>query len=285
MTFKCNERQLCYIKHFTSKVFDVYDAYSYIAVFLFENKGNLIIFHVYVNETDQHHTYWRKAMKKFYAFFLIGVIVFLLYFINSVVGNPLLKALATSYAKQFLTTQFLDQQYSLDSVGFNFDSKMYDYIVTRQRDGVDYSYALTINSKLADRTVSKFLPHTATLDEALSTRLSSEGETHVKNIVHRVLPNANVEYKVYVPKGAINENTIWEPGFSVDLNAVIQINQTVSQWVEDDYSDIRQKLKHEFEENGIHYSRISIRVTEESLKDGITYMKTVFKDELYAFEG
>ena len=222
-------------------------------------------------------------MKKVYALFLIGVIVFLLYFINSVVGNPLLKALATSYTKQFLTTQFADQQYSLDTVGFNFDSKMYDYIVTRQRDGVDYSYALSINSKLADRTVSTFLPHPATLDEALSTRLSSEGETHVKNIVHRILPDANVEYKIYVPKGAINENTIWKPGFSVDLNAVIQINQTVNQWAEDDYSDIRQKLKHEFKENGIHYSRVSIRVTEESLKDGITYMKTVFKDELYAF--
>ena len=243
------------------------------------------MFHVYVNKTYQHHTYWGKAMKKVYALFLIGVIIFLLYFINSIVGNPILKALATSYAKQFLTTQFSDQPYSLDTVGFNFDSKMYDYIVTRQHDGVDYSYALTINSKLADRTVSTFLPHPATLDEALSTRLSSEGETHVKNIVHRVLPDANVEYKIYVPKGAIDENTIWEPGFSIDLNAVIQINQTINQWAEDDYSEIRQKLKHEFEENGIYYSRVSIRVTEESSKDGITYLKTVFKDELYAFEG
>ena len=103
--------------------------------------------------------------------------------------------------------------------------------------------------------------------------------------MHRILPNANVEYKVYVPKGAIDENTIWEPGFSVDLNGVIHINQTVNKWIEDDYSNIRQQLKHEFEENGIYYSRVSIRVTEESLKDGITYMKTVFKDELYAFEG
>lgn len=224
-------------------------------------------------------------MKKIYAIFLIGAIVFLLFFINSVVGNPVQKALATSYAKQFLTTQFTDQQYSLDAVGFNFDTKMYDYIVTRHHDEVDYSYALTINSKISDRTVSTFMPHPSTLNEALSTRLSDEGKTHVKNIVHHVLPNANVEYKVFVPKGAIDENTIWAPGFSVDLNAVIQINQTVQQWKETDFSDVRKKLKETFEQNGIHYSRVSIRVTEESIKDGITYVKTVFKDELYAFEG
>lgn len=224
-------------------------------------------------------------MKKIYAIFLIGAIVFLLFFINSVVGNPVQKALATSYAKQFLTTQFTDQQYSLDAVGFNFDTKMYDYIVTRPHDGVDYSYALTIKSKISDRTVSTFMPHPSTLNEALSTRLSNEGKTHVKNIVQHVLPNANVEYKVFVPKGAIDENTIWAPGFSVDLNAVIQINQTVQQWKETDFSDVRKKLKDAFEQNGIHYSRVSIRVTEESMKDGITYVKTVFKDELYAFEG
>ena len=223
-------------------------------------------------------------MKKIYAIFLIGAIVFLLFFINSVVGNPVQKALATSYAKQFLTTQFTDQQYSLDAVGFNFDTKMYDYIVTRHHDGVDYSYALTINSKISDRTVSTFMPHPSTLNEALSTRLSNEGKTHVQNIVRHVLSNANVDYKVFVPKGAIDENTIWAPGFILDVNAVIQINQTVQQWKEEEFADVRNNLIEAFEQNGIHYSYVSIRVTEESLKDGITYVKTVFKDELYAFE-
>ena len=220
-----------------------------------------------------------------YTLFLIGAALFLLYFINSVVGNPVQKALATSYAKQFLTTQFEDQHYSLDAVGFNFDTKMYDYIVTRHHDGIDFSYALTINSKLADRTVSTFMPHPATLNEALSTRLSNEGKTHVRNIVRQVLPNANVEYKVFVPKGAIDADTIWEPGFAIDLNAVIQINQTVQQWKETDYASVRTKLKEAFEQNGIYYSRVSIRVTEEKTEDGITYVKTVFKDELYAYEG
>lgn len=162
---------------------------------------------------------------------------------------------------------------------------MYDYIVTRHDDGFDYSYALTINSKLANRTVHTFLPHPATLDEALSKRLSSEGETHIKNIVHRVLPGANVEYKVYVPKGAINVDTIWAPGFSIDLNAVIHINQTVNEWKNTDYIDIRQKLIDELKQNGINYSRVSIRMTEENLKNGITYVKTVLKEELYASEG
>lgn len=243
------------------------------------------MFHVYVKKAGKHHTYWGMAMKKFYILFLIGAICFLLYFINSVIGNPLQKALATSYAKQFLTTQFADQHYSLDTVGFNFDTKMYDYIVTRTDNGVDYSYALTINSKLADRTVSIFTPHPSSLNEVLSTRLSNEGKIHVKNIVRQVLPNANVEYKVFVPKGALDEDTIWAPGFALDVNAVIQINQTVKQWKETDFIDIRTKLKDAFEQNGIHYSRVSIRVTEESRNDGITYVKTVFKDELYAFGG
>ena len=224
-------------------------------------------------------------MKKIYILFLIGAITFLLYFINSVIGNPLQKALATSYAKQFLTTQFADQHHSLHTVGFNFDTKMYDYIVTRHHDNVDYSYALTINSKLADRTVSTFMPHPSTLNEALSIRLSNEGKTHVKNVVRNVLPGANVDYKVFIPKGAISDDTIWKPGFALDVNAVIQINQTVQQWKEEDYIDVRKNLIEAFEQNGIHFSRVSIRVTEESLKDGITYMKTVFKDELYAFEG
>lgn len=221
-------------------------------------------------------------MKKIYIVFLVGAIAFLLYFINSVIGNPLQKALATSYAKQFLTTQFEDYNYSLDTVGFNFDTKMYDYIVTRHYDGIDYSYALTIDSKLANRTVTSFMPHPSTLNEALSTRLSNEGKTHVRNVVRNVLPNANVDYKVFVPKGAIDEKTVWAPGFVLDVNAVIQINQTVQQWKEEDFADVRQNLIEAFEQNGIHYSRVSIRVTEESLKDGITYVKTVFKDELYA---
>ena len=223
-------------------------------------------------------------MKKFFALFLIGIIAFLLYFINTQIGNPVQKALATSYAKQFLTTQFAAQNYSLNTVGFNSDTKMYDYIVSRHADGVEYSYTLTINSKLADRTVSTFMPHPSTLNETLSTRLSNEGKTHVQNIVRHVLPNANVNYKVFVPKGAIDEDTIWAPGFALDVNAVIQINQTVQQWKEEDFTDIRKSLMEAFEQNGIHYSRVSIRVTEESLKDGITFINTVFKDELYAFE-
>ena len=253
-----------------------------IAVFLLENKGNFVLFHVYVKKALY---ILEGAMKKILTLFLIGVICFLLYFINSVVGNPLQKALATSYAKQFLTTQFADQHYSLDAVGFNFDTKMYDYIVTRNNNGIEYSYALTINSKLADRTVSTFKPHPSALNEALSTRLSNEGKIHVRNVVRHVLPDANVEYKVFVPKGAKDESTIWEPGFELDVNAVIQINQTVKQWDDTDFADVRTKLKEAFEQNGIHYSRVSIRVTEESLKEGITYVKTVFKDELYAVEG
>ncbi len=224
-------------------------------------------------------------MKKILTLFLIGVICFLLYFINSVVGNPLQKALATSYAKQFLTTQFADQHYSLDAVGFNFDTKMYDYIVKHKNNGIEYSYELIINSKIANRTVNTFKPHPSTLNEALSTRLSNEGKIHVRNIVRQVLPNANVEYKVFVPKGAKDEDIVWEPGFELDVNAVIQINQTVKQWQDSDFADVRTKLKEAFEQNGIHYSRVSIRVTEESLKKGITYVKTVFRDELYAFEG
>ena len=223
-------------------------------------------------------------MKKIYILLLIGAITFLMSFINSVIGNPLQKALATSYAKQFLTTQFADQHYSLQAVGFNFDTKMYDYIVTRHHESFDYSYALTINSKLADRTVSTFMPHPSTLDEALSTRLSNEGTTHVKNIVRHVLPDANVDYKVFIPKGALSDDTIWKPGFALDVNAVIQINQTVQQWKEEDFVDVRKNLIEAFEQNGIHFSRVSIRVTEETLKDGITYVNTVFKDELFAFD-
>lgn len=223
-------------------------------------------------------------MKKIYIVFLAIVAIFLLYFINSVIGNPVNKALATSYAKQFVATQFEDDHYKLEVVGFNFDTKMYDYIVQRTGDDSQWSYSLTINSKIANRSVDSFQLHESVLNEALSKRLSSEGQVHVANIVHQVLPKATVEYEVYVPSGVYDDDIVWAPGFNLDLNAIIYINQTVSTWDDAAAEKIDQQLIKAFNENGIYYSRVSIRVTEENMKDGITYMKTIYKKELYQNE-
>lgn len=219
-------------------------------------------------------------MRKVYIFILAIIIVFLLYFIDSVVGNPMNKILATSYAKQFLQTQFSDTNYTLKSTGFNYDTKMYDYIVTRHDDPNELSYVLSINSSISNRTVDEFKLHPSFLNEELSTRLSNEAKPHVTNIVHSILPEAIINYQLYVPKST-PATTVWSPGFTADLNAIIHITLTTDQWDTDDDEAILQEIKDKFAATGIHYSTVSIRVTEEYLKEGITYLKTVFKGVLY----
>ena len=234
---------------------------------------------VKVEFLDQTNHSEVSYMRKVYIIILSIIIVFLLYFIDSVVGNPMNKILATSYAKQFLQTQFHDQDYTLESIGFNYDTKMYDYIVTRQNDD-ELSYTLSINSSISNRTVDEFKLHPAVVNEALSTRLSSAAKPHVTNIVHNILPEANVSYQLYAPK-SMPETTVWSPGFTADLNAIIQITLTTDRWDEDDEETVLQEIKDQFATSGIHYSTVSIRVTEEYIKEGITYFKTVFKTELH----
>ena len=219
-------------------------------------------------------------MRKVYIFILSIIIVFLLYFIDSVVGNPMNKILATSYAKQFLQTQFTDKNYTLKSTGFNYETKMYDYIVTRHDDPNELSYVLSINSSISDRTVDEFKLHPAVMNEALSNRLSNEAKPHVTNIVHRILPEAKINYQLYVPK-SMPTATVWSPGFTTDLNAIIHITLTTDQWNSGDEESILQEIEEQFAAAGIHYSTVSIRITEEYLKEGITYFKTVFKRVLY----
>lgn len=219
-------------------------------------------------------------MRKVYIIILSIIIVFLLQFIDSVVGNPMNKLLATSYAKQYLQTQFPDKDYTLESTGFNFKTKMYDYIVTRHEDPNELSYVLSINSSISNRTVDEFKLHPAVMNVALSNRLSNEAKPHVTNIVHSMFPKAKVNYQLYVPK-SMPDTTVWSPGFSSDLNAIIHISLTTDQWDDDTQDDILQEIKNEFAANGIHYSTVSIRVTEEYEKEGITYIKTVFKSTFY----
>lgn len=220
-------------------------------------------------------------MKKIFIVLLSIIAIFLIYFINTIVGNPVNKALATSYAKQFVATQFIDEDYTLKSVGFNYDTKMYDYIVTHGTNSSELSYTLIINSKISNRSVDLFQLHPSLLDEELSNQLSKEGQVHVKNIVHNILPDASVEYKVYVPKGSMKATSVWTPGFELDLNAAIFINETVNEWDKENEEIIKQDLIEAFQANGIHYSRISIRVTKESEKNGITMIKTIYKDVIY----
>ena len=219
-------------------------------------------------------------MRKVYIIILSIIIVFLLYFIDSVVGNPMNKLLATSYAKHFLQTQFHDKDYTLESTGYNYDTKMYDYIVTRHEDSSELSYVLSINSSISNRTVNEFKLHPAVINEALSNRLSNEAKPHVTNIVHSIIPEAKVNYQLYVPKN-MPTTTVWSPGFTADLNAIIHITLTTDQWDDESNEDILQEIKDQFATSGIHYSTVSIRVTEEYLKEGITYLKTVFKGVLY----
>lgn len=196
------------------------------------------------------------------------------------IGNPITKALATSYAKQFLDTQFEDD-YKLESLGFNIDTKMYDYIVQHEVGGTELSYELTVNSKISDRKISHFSLHPSLVDEELSDRLEKEATPHVTNVVRNFFPNANVEYELAVPKGLDSSQIYWVPGISLDVNASIFINQTVDSFKAVDYQMV-EALKQALVLNGIYYSRISIRIIEENEKNGITYMKTVYRDELFA---
>lgn len=218
--------------------------------------------------------------RKIYIVFLTIVALFLVNFIDSVVGNPISKSLATSYAKHYLQTQFPDENYKLNAVGYNYKTKMYDYIVTRTSKESDLSYTLSINSKISNRTVDEFKLHPSVMNGELSTRLSNEAKPHVTNIVQNIIPGAKVNYQVYAPI-TLPKTTVWKPGFTTDLNAVIHITQTADQWDKENEPVILQQIKENFAANGIHYSTVTIRISEEYLKDGITYFKTVFKEVLH----
>ena len=220
-------------------------------------------------------------MKKFYVVFLIVVCSFLIYFINFMVGNPIYSALANSYAKQFVSTQFDDTNYTIDNVGFNFDTKLYDYAVTHSTEEYTYTYDLAISSKLADRKVSSFKLQTDFIDPKLSAKLQQEGSEHIQNIVKQVLHNVNVEYELYVPKDIYTNETIWIPGFNIDLDGVIYINYTVENWSLAKYTEKVTTLKKALEDNGIIYSRIALRVTKETEENGIIKMKVVHSDTIY----
>lgn len=222
-----------------------------------------------------------KNMKKFYVVFLMVVCGFLLYFINFTVGNPLYSALATSYAKQFVSNQFDEDTYTIEKSGFNFDSKMYDYVVTHKGNDATYAYDLTISSKMANRKVASFKLQDAMIDKKLSEKLQNEAHDHIQNIVKQVFNHVNVDYELYVPKDSYDEETIWVPGFDLDLDGVVYINYNVEKWQKNKYAKKVEELKKAFEENGVTYSRIAMRVTKETEENGIIKMKIVHSDTIY----
>lgn len=220
-------------------------------------------------------------MKKIYIMFLYIAACFLIYFIDNITGNPLNKALATSYAKQFTANVFNDENYTIKATGYNFNTKMYDYIVTRENKSMQWSYLLSIDSALSGRQVDKFKLHPSVINESLSDRLSEEGKVHVANIVKGIFPKATVDYEISVPNGLLNTDTVWMPGFETDVNASIYISSTVKESDATQSVELANTLIDTFANTGITYSRLSIRFTEERLENGINFMKTIYKDEFF----
>lgn len=220
-------------------------------------------------------------MKKIYIVFLLIAACFLIYFIDNITGNPLNKALATSYAKQFTANVFNDENYTLEETGYNYTTEMYDYIVTRDNESMQWSYLLSIDSPLSGRQVDTFKLHPSVINQSLSDRLSEEGKVHVTNIVKGILPKANVDYVVAVPNGLLDTDTVWVPGFEIDVNASIFISSTVEGFDATQSAELANRLIEAFSNTGITYSRLSIRFTEERLENGINFMKTIYKNEFF----
>jgi nucleotide-binding universal stress UspA family protein len=219
-------------------------------------------------------------MRKLYIVFLLIATFFLVSFITSTVGNPMYKALATSYAKQYIAQQFELGTYTIEAIGFNYDSKMYDYIVKHNSDNGELAYTLSIDSQLADRTVNQFSLHPSLLNESLSEQLAAEASVHIQNVVNHFLPTAKIDYKLFVPN-SVPTTTVWKPGFELDLNGIISIDDTVDEWDSAQSTELMNALKDALAENGIRFSTVKVRIATEYEKEGITYFKTVYKNILY----
>lgn len=65
-------------------------------------------------------------------------------FANSLVGNPISKALASRTARQYIAQQYADTDYALDRIGYNFKDGNY-YAHLKSPTSIDGDFALSLN--------------------------------------------------------------------------------------------------------------------------------------------
>ena len=113
------------------------------------------------------------------------------------------------------------------------------------------------------------------MNEPLSEQFSREGTTYIKPLIQQIIPDANVGYRIDIPKDVIDDKT-WSPGLPAEFPVTINItqpfdNESAEQFIE--YAKSVQKILAETE---IHYTKMYMSSTIEEKIKGVQYVERKF---------